>query len=86
MIRENDILWSLEQKGMIKYNNGQIILNTDDKTMATVMKTAGRPGLRVEVDKIHWVPFKFKYDPYVNLKIKSIQVNNQDTQVTSLAL
>jgi hypothetical protein len=71
MIRENDVLWSLEQKGIIKYNNGQIYLNTDKSTLSQVMKTAGRPGLRVEIEKIHWVPFKFKYDAYLHLNIKS---------------
>lgn len=64
------MLWSLEQKGIIKYNNGQIYLNTDKSTLAGVMKTAGRPGLRVEIDKIHWVPFRFRYEAYQQLNIK----------------
>ena len=44
------------------------------------MKSAGRPGLRVEIDKIHWVPFKFKYDPYININLKLLESKESSLQ------
>jgi len=47
---------------MVKYSSGNVIICTDEKYLHEIYKAAGRPGKPVIRDKIHWYPFKFKYE------------------------
>lgn len=60
-IKEQDIIWTLEQKGIVKYNTGQINILTDMKILDRIYKAAGQPGIEVDRSLIRWVPFKYKY-------------------------
>lgn len=57
-IKETDILWTLEQKQMIKYQQSTPLICTDPAYLDLIYRQAGRPGLQVKQDLLHWVPFK----------------------------
>ena len=59
---EEDIQWTLEQMGILKFVNGQPCLCLDEENLNILYKKVGKPGKRVLRDKIHWVPFKQKWD------------------------
>jgi len=61
-IKETDILYVLEKHNMIKYNQGQYFICTDQKLLDQLYKASGRPGVPVIAEKLHWIPFKFRYD------------------------
>ena len=61
-ITEEDIRWTLEKIKILKYSNGQPYICTDEKYLAEMYKKAGRPGLRVVPENIHFIPFKVKWD------------------------
>lgn len=60
-ITEEDIKWTMEKNKILKISNGQPYICTDEQYLATLYKRAGRPGLRVLSDKIHFIPFKVKW-------------------------
>jgi hypothetical protein len=43
---------------MIKYQQSVILICTDPAFLNMIYQKAGRPGLPVHVDLLHWVPFK----------------------------
>ena len=47
---------------MIKTTPTTAYLCTDEQYMTSVYKNCGRPGVRVLQNKIHWVPFKVKWE------------------------
>jgi GNAT superfamily N-acetyltransferase len=61
-ITEEDIKWTLEKLKLIKISNGQPYLCTDERYLAELYKKAGRPGLRVLPEKIHFIPYRVKWD------------------------
>ncbi len=40
---------------------GEAYICTDPKFLDQLYKEAGRPGLAVVREKIHWVPFKYRW-------------------------
>ena len=59
---EEDIQWTMQQMGIIKFVNGQPYLCLDEDNLNTLYKKVGKPGRRVLKEKIHWVPYKLKWD------------------------
>jgi len=64
-MKESDIIYVLEKHKLINYSQGQYLICTDSKVLDQLYKQAGRPGLPVETEKLHWIPFKFRYDSTV---------------------
>jgi hypothetical protein len=52
----------MDQIGMIKTTGTTAYLCTDEQYMNSVYKNCGRPGVRVLRNKIHWVPFKVRWE------------------------
>ena len=52
----------MEKTKILKISNGQPFLCIDEKYLAEIYKKAGRPGLRVVPEQIHFIPFKVKWD------------------------
>lgn len=67
MIREEDILWTMEKKGMLKYVNGSSVLCIDSKFLDELYKGAGQPGKELFRENIRWIPHKKKWDSPGNL-------------------
>ena len=61
-ITEEDLKWTMEKVKIMKISNGQPYICTDEAYLAAIYKSAGRPGLRVLPEKIHFIPFKVKWD------------------------
>ncbi len=43
---------------MIKYQTSTPYICTDPKYLDQIYKKAGRPGIPVKTELLHWVPFK----------------------------
>ncbi|KAL4449956.1 hypothetical protein ABPG74_015075 [Tetrahymena malaccensis] len=67
-ILEKDILYTLEQKGLVKYQGGNSILLTDRNYLKKVFKEAGHPGIPVIRDNIHWIPYKVNWNREYNIR------------------
>lgn len=52
----------MEKIKILKISNNQPYICTDEKNLADLYKKAGRPGLRVLPEKIHFIPFKVKWE------------------------
>jgi len=61
-VTEEDIKWTMEKIKILKYANGQPYICIDEQHLSAMYKLAGRPGLRVLPEKIHFIPFKVKWD------------------------
>lgn len=48
--------------GVIKFVNGVPHLCIEEEVLSAIYKKMGKPGKRVLRDKIHWVPYKLKWD------------------------
>lgn len=59
---EDDIQWTMEQIGIVKFVNGVPHLCIDDEVLDGLYRKFGKPGKRVLREKIHWVPYKAKWD------------------------
>jgi hypothetical protein len=66
---EEDIIWTLEQMEIVKFVNGVPHLCIDDQVLTAIYKKVGKPGKRVLADKIHWVPYKLKWEVGGNVAI-----------------
>ncbi|EGR34092.1 hypothetical protein IMG5_024310 [Ichthyophthirius multifiliis] len=82
-IQEKDIIWTLEQKNMVKYAQGQIIICTDMNYLNKVYKECGQAGIPVYPENFRWVPFRFKWDKEVQIfypkyNPKLISENNEE--------
>ncbi|KAM3144269.1 hypothetical protein pb186bvf_003731 [Paramecium bursaria] len=66
-MKDSDILWTLEQKQLIKYQSAQPLICMDMDYLDKVYVQAGRPGIPINKDNIHWVPYK---------KLKNINEKN----------
>ena len=64
---EEDIQWTMEQMGVIKFVNGQPHLCIDEEYLSQIYKKVGKPGKRVVKEKIHWVPYKLKWESTATL-------------------
>lgn len=61
-IKIDDIIDTFERTGMLKKGkNGSIIINYDKNFIAQLYKKMGRPALKINLEQLHWYPFKFKY-------------------------
>ncbi|KAL4506495.1 hypothetical protein ABPG72_000066 [Tetrahymena utriculariae] len=60
-IIEKDILWTLEQKKLIKYYQGDIIICTDQKKLQQIYDECGKREFKIHSQDIHWVPHKPKW-------------------------
>ncbi|KAL4459980.1 hypothetical protein ABPG74_003506 [Tetrahymena malaccensis] len=72
-IMEKDIIWTCEQKNMIKYAQGQVIICTDMNYLNKIYKDAGQPGVPVHPHLMRWMPFRFKWDKEVQIATYSQQ-------------
>jgi hypothetical protein len=59
---DEDIQWSFEQMGIIKFVSGVPNLCVDEEILGVIYKKVGKPGKRVLRDKIHWIPYRLKWD------------------------
>ena len=59
---EEDIGWTLEQMGILKWMNGQPHLCTDEALLKEIGNRCGKAGKRVKREKIHWIPRRTKWD------------------------
>jgi hypothetical protein len=63
-ISEEDILWTLEEAGLLKIVEGQAVLCLEESLLAEVYRAGGRPGKPVLRECLHWVPFRIKWEGY----------------------
>jgi len=61
-IKDVDIIEALETVKIIKKVAGNIYLCLDKVLLEKLYRETGRPAIPVNVDKIHWIPYKQKYD------------------------
>jgi hypothetical protein len=61
---EEDILWTLEQTGLLKITDGTASICVEEGLLAEVHRLGGRPGKPVVRDYVHWVPFRIKWEGY----------------------
>jgi len=59
---EEDLQWTMDQIGIIKTVGQTACLCTDEAFLTPIYTKCGRPGVRVLKDKIHWIPFKVRWD------------------------
>ncbi|KRX00326.1 Chromo domain protein [Pseudocohnilembus persalinus] len=74
-IRDQDALWTMEQTGLIKYQPGEVSICTDPDYLEKLFKEAGRPGVPVHPEKIHWVPYRYKWDKDVKFNFNKINLD-----------
>ncbi|KRX01037.1 Chromo domain protein [Pseudocohnilembus persalinus] len=83
-VKDKDIIYTMEQTGLIKYAQGKVAICTNRTYLDKLYNEAGRPGLPVYPDKIHWVPYQIKTDKptYANFfKYEPFKLLQQDEQV-----
>ena len=59
---EEDIQFTMEQTGMVKFVNNQPHLCVDEDFLNDLYRKVGKPGKRVIRENIHWIPFKLKWE------------------------
>ena len=61
-IKESDIIDTLEKVKILKKVGDVIYLCLDKVLMDELYKKAGYPATYIHIDKIHWIPYRQKYD------------------------
>eukprot|EP00743_Colponemidia_sp_Colp-15_P005295 GILK01005694.1.p1 GENE.GILK01005694.1~~GILK01005694.1.p1 ORF type:complete len:457 (-),score=58.63 GILK01005694.1:201-1571(-) len=59
-IKTEDIIHTLENLGVIRYYQGQHIISASPAAIEYHLKHAGRPGIPVNPEKLHWTPLKIR--------------------------
>ena len=54
----------MDQIGILKTSGQTAYLCTDETVLTPIYKKCGRPGVRVLKDKIHWIPFKVRWEGF----------------------
>lgn len=66
-IRDVDIIDALEKCKLLKKQHNQIYLCTDPTILENVYKSYGRPSIPIDPMRLHWWPFKIRYDEQDNV-------------------
>lgn len=61
-IDPNLIKDALERVKLLKKYQKNIYLCLDDSILKQVHKKMGRPAIVIKRDKLHWHPYRFKYE------------------------
>jgi hypothetical protein len=61
-VTEIDLFWTMEQQNLIKYQQGQSYVCTDNDYLNELYKKAGQPGKPLKPENIRWIPFRHRWE------------------------